>query len=47
MSLTDFTQVVMQSGLSMLQLNDHQLRYRFIEKWRQRLVLRLLEKDLD
>ena len=47
MSLSDFTQVAMQTGLSLLHLNDVQMKYRFIESWRERLVLRLLEKDLD
>lgn len=47
MSLTDFTQVAMQSGVSMLQLNDIQVKYRFLDLWRNKLVNRLLEKDLD
>ena len=47
MSLTDFTQVAMQSGVSMIHLNDIQVKYRFMDLWRNKLVNRLLEKDLD
>ena len=47
MSLTDFTQVAMQSGASMLHLNDIQVKYRFLDLWRNKLVSRLMEKDLD
>ena len=43
MSLTDFTQVAMQMGVSMLHLNDLQAKYRFIDMWRQKLVNKLLE----
>ena len=37
----------MQSGVSMLNLNDIQVKYRFMDLWRNKLVNRLLEKDLD
>ena len=47
MSLTDYAQVAMQTGVSMLHLNDIQAKYRFVEQWRRKLVNRLLEKDFD
>jgi len=47
MSLTDFTQVAMQSGLSILHLLDVQSKYRMLDMWRLKLVNKLLEKDLD
>ena len=31
----------------MLHLNDIQAKYKFIDLWRQKLVNKLLEKDLD
>ena len=37
----------MQTGVSMLHLNDLQAKYRFIDMWRQKLVNKLLEKDFE
>ena len=31
----------------MLHLNDIQVKYRFLDLWRNKLVNRLMEKDLD
>lgn len=47
MSLTDFTQVAMQSGVSMLRLLDTQAKFKAVEMWRLKLINRLLQKDLD
>lgn len=47
MTLTDFTQVAMQSGVSILHLLDVQSKYRMLDMWRLKLVNKLLEKDLD
>ena len=47
MSLTDFTQVAMQTGVSMLHLNDIQAKYRFIDLWKQKLASKLLERDFE
>lgn len=42
MSLTDFTQVALQSGVSMLRLLDTQAKFKAIEMWRLKLINRLL-----
>ena len=47
MTLSDFTQVAMQSGVSILHLLDVQSKYRMLDMWRLKLVNKLLEKDLD
>ena len=47
MTLTDFTQVAMQTGVSMLYLNDLQAKFQFMSHWRERIIKRLIDKDLD
>ena len=42
MSLSDFTQVAMQAGISMLHLNDLQLKLTFTEAWREKMLTHLL-----
>ena len=47
MSLTDYTHVALQSGVSMGRLLEIQAKIRAVEMWRIKLINRLLLKDLD
>jgi len=47
MTMTDYMQVALQAGVSLLNLNDLQLKFRSIEFWRKQLVLQILNKDLE